>query len=226
MRRLLWLTPLGLAALVWWFWPAPRAFPPAPAAISVASRDAPVNERYRVFREEEARLTIPTGTDMASLEPLFEQREQLRRQRFSPAEQERLFADERRQEQWTLRRKALQEAPADEQPQLQQALELWLAEQPEWFRRSVENGRLLEQLRQHQGDRQWQLEQLGPEAADRLDELKQSQLAFESQLQGYLKERATLDEEQRLAQGQSLLERWFPESQWRRVEALTRIRQE
>ena len=195
--------------------PAARPTPPAV-----------LDQRYGAFREAEARLTIPEGTDLASLEQLFEQREQLRRQRFSPAEQEQLFADERRQEQWTLRRKALQQASPEEQAVLQESLDVWLSEQPEWFQRSVENGRVLERLRQHQEDRQWQLEQLGPEAADRLAELKQNQQAFDKQLQGYLKERAALSDDQQIAQQQSLLEHWFPESQWRRVEALTRITQE
>ena len=49
-------------------------------------------------------------------------------------------------EQWTLRRKALAEASDADKPLLASELELWLAEQPQWFREAEANSRLLGDL--------------------------------------------------------------------------------
>lgn len=70
------------------------------------------------------------------------------------------------------------------------------------------------------------LEQLGPEAVDRLHQLEQSQQGFEQQLAGYLAELTPLPALDRAEQQQEILARWFPAEQWRRVEALTRLRLE
>ena len=94
-------------------------------------------------------------------------------------------------EQWTLRRKALAESSDADKPLLASELELWLAEQPQWFREAEANSRLLgdlqalEQLPAAGRDAALR-EQLGPEAADRLLQLAESQQGFEQQLAGYL----------------------------------------
>ncbi len=74
-------------------------------------------------------------------------------------------------EQLTLRRRALAEARDSEKSQLASELDLWLAEQPGWFREAEANSRLLEEL---QGLAQMDpakrdallLETGGPEAVD------------------------------------------------------------
>ena len=68
------------------------------------------------------------------------------------------------------------------------------------------------------------LEQLGPEAVDRLRQLAQSQQGFDRQLAGYLAELEPLLPLERAEQQQAILARWFEPGQWRRVEALTRQR--
>ena len=93
---------------------------------------------------------MPTDPRLASLQKLFDEREQLRRQRFSPAEQEQLFAEDRLMEQWTLRRKALAEADDADRAALGEELALWLAEQPQWFREAEANSRLLGDLQAYQ----------------------------------------------------------------------------
>ncbi len=45
--------------------------------------------RYRQFLRAEGSLTVPTDPGLASLQLLFDERERLRRQHFSPAEQGR-----------------------------------------------------------------------------------------------------------------------------------------
>jgi lipase chaperone LimK len=184
--------------------------------------------RYRQFLRAEGSLTVPTDPGLASLQLLFDERERLRRQHFSPAEQASLFAEERLMEQWTLRRKALAEADAADRVMLGEELALWLAEQPQWFREAEANGRLLGDLQRLErlppAERDAVLlEQLGPEAVDRLRQLAQSQQGFDRQLAGYLAELESLLPLDR-AEQQAILARWFEPRQWRRVEALTRQR--
>ncbi|WCH22369.1 lipase secretion chaperone [Aeromonas salmonicida] len=187
--------------------------------------------RYQVFLAAEGRLTVPTDPDLASLQQLFDQREQLRQQSFTPAEQDQLFAEDRLMEQWTLRRKALAQASDADKKMLAGELELWLTEQPQWFREAEVNSRLLGELQTlaqlPPAEREAVLlEQLGPEAVDRLHQLEQSQQGFEQQLAGYLAELTPLPALDRAEQQQEILARWFPAEQWRRVEALTRLRLE
>lgn len=189
----------------------------------------PLLARYRDFLEQEARLPLPRAPDLASLTRLFEARDQLRRLTFTPEEQARLFAEERLMEQWTLRRKALAEAPPAEQAQLGEALALWLAEQPDWFQEAESNGRLIGDLQRidalpPEARRLALLERVGPEAQGRLQQLAQDQQAFEQRLAGYLAALAAQGDPAPEADRQ-LLATWFPESQWRRVAALTRLRQ-
>lgn len=189
----------------------------------------PLLSRYQGFLAAESSLTVPTDPGLASLQLLFDEREQLRRQSFTPAEQEQLFAEDRLMEQWTLRRKALAEADDADREALGEELALWLAEQPQWFREAEANGRLLgdlqrlEQISPAERDAVL-LEQLGPEAVDRLRQLAQSQQGFEQQLAGYLAELEPLRPRDRAEQQRTILARWFDPGQWRRVEALTRIR--
>lgn len=184
--------------------------------------------RHEAFLGAEGSLTVPADPGLASLQKLFDEREQLRRQRFTPAEQEQLFAEDRLMEQWTLRRKALAEASDADKPLLASELELWLAEQPQWFREAEANSRLLgdlqalEQLPAAGRDAALR-EQLGPEAADRLHQLAESQQGFEQQLAGYLAEIRPLPAEARASQQPEILARWFEPGQWRRVETLTRL---
>lgn len=185
--------------------------------------------RYEAFLAAEGSLTVPTDPGLASLQVLFDEREQLRQQSFTPAEQEQLFAEDRLMEQWTLRRKALAEAGDADKPLLASELELWLAEQPQWFREAEANSRLLGDLQSLErlpaAERDAVLrEQLGPEAADRLHQLTQNQQGFEQQLAGYLAEIRPLPAERRAEQQPEILARWFEPDQWRRVEALTRLR--
>jgi hypothetical protein len=58
-----------------------------------------------------------------------------------------------------------------------------------------------------------------------LRQLEQNRQGFNEQLTGYLAERKQLPNEARAAQQQELLARWFEPGQWRRVEALTRLKQ-
>ena len=188
-----------------------------------------LQERYRTFISAQSSLTVPTDITLASLQILFDEREQLRQQSFTPAEQEQLFAEDRLMEQWTLRRKALAEAGDADKPLLASELELWLAEQPQWFREAEANSRLLGDLQSLErlpaAERDTVLrEQLGPEAADRLHQLTESQQGFEQQLAGYLAELKPLPAERRAEQQPEILARWFEPDQWRRVEALTRLR--
>ncbi|MFM4704023.1 lipase secretion chaperone [Aeromonas bivalvium] len=189
----------------------------------------PLLARYRDFLGQEARLPLPKAPDLASLTRLFEARDQLRRLAFTPEEQTRLFAEERLMEQWTLRRKALAEAPPAERAQLGEALALWLAEQPDWFQEAESNGRLIGDLQRiddlpPEERRLALLERVGPEAQGRLQQLAQEQQAFEQRLAGYLTALAAQGDPAPEADRQ-LLAAWFPESQWRRVAALTRLRQ-
>ncbi|HHQ4630450.1 lipase secretion chaperone [Aeromonas hydrophila] len=235
--------PLGAALLLggWQLWPAPSstsAKPPAQEAgpSSPLTRQAApspdensLQARYEAFLAAEGSLTVPTDPGLASLQVLFDEREQLRQQSFTPAEQEQLFAEDRLMEQWTLRRKALAEAGGADKPLLASELELWLAEQPQWFREAEANSRLLGDLQSLErlpaAERDAVLrEQLGPEAADRLHQLTESQQGFEQQLAGYLAEIKPLPAERRAEQQSEILARWFEPDQWRRVEALTRLR--
>ncbi|MGL5815455.1 MAG: lipase secretion chaperone [Aeromonas sp.] len=185
--------------------------------------------RYQGFLAAEGSLTVPADPGLASLQLLFDEREQLRQQSFTPAEQDQLFAEDRLMEQWTLRRKALAEASDADKPGLATELELWLAEQPQWFRDADTNGRLLGDLQQlerlPETERAALLqERLGQEATDRLHQLDQSRQAFDRQLAGYLGELTPLSLDERLGQQQEILAKWFQPEQWKRVEALTRIR--
>lgn len=188
----------------------------------------PLLSRYQGFLAAESSLTVPTDPGLASLQLLFDEREQLRRQHFSPTEQASLFAEDRLMEQWTLRRKALAEADDADRAALGEELALWLAEQPQWFREAEANSRLLgdlqalEQLPAAGRDAALR-EQLGPEAADRLHQLAESQQGFAQQLAGYLAEIRPLPAEARVSQQPEILARWFEPGQWRRVEALTRL---
>lgn len=235
--------PLGAALLLggWQLWPAPNstsaatpareAGPVSPLARQAAPSpdESSLQARYEAFLAAEGSLTVPTDPGLASLQVLFDEREQLRQQSFTPAEQEQLFAEDRLMEQWTLRRKALAEAGDADKPLLASELELWLAEQPQWFREAEANSRLLGDLQSLErlpaAERDTVLrEQLGPEAADRLHQLAQSQQGFEQQLAGYLAELKPLPTERRAEQQPEILARWFEPDQWRRVEALTRLR--
>nr|AJG36528.1 foldase g9 [uncultured bacterium] len=137
-----------------------------------------LQERYRTFISAQSSLTVPTDITLASLQILFDEREQLRQQSFTPAEQEQLFAEDRLMEQWTLRRKALAEASDADKKALASELELWLAAQPQWFQEAEANGRLLgelqalEQMEPARRDAVL-LEKAGPEAVDRLHQLEQ-----------------------------------------------------
>ena len=244
MRRLLLIAlSLGaalLGALLLWPEPTPDlAAAPERGALrhQLAQRleqgetdeEDPMLARYRQFLRAEGSLTVPTDPGLASLQLLFDERERLRRQHFSPAEQGSLFAEERLMEQWTLRRKALAEADAADRVMLGEELALWLAEQPQWFREAEANGRLLGDLQRLERVSPAErdavlLEQLGPEAVDRLRQLAQSQQGFDRQLAGYLAELEPLLPLERAEQQQAILARWFEPGQWRRVEALTRLR--
>lgn len=185
--------------------------------------------RYQGFLAAEGSLTVPADPGLASLQLLFDEREQLRQRSFTPAEQEQLFAEDRLMEQWTLRRKALAEASDAERQGLATELELWLTEQPQWFREAEANSRLLGELQDLDAlapaERDGVLrETLGPEAADRLHQLAQSRQEFDHQLDGYLAELEPLSGGERTERQQEILARWFQPEQWRRVEALTRLR--
>ncbi len=174
---------------------------------------------------------MPTDITLASLQILFDEREQLRQQSFTPTEQEQLFAEDRLMEQWTLRRKALAEASDADKQELASELELWLAAQPRWFQEAEANGRLLgelqalEQMEPARRDALL-LEKAGPEAVDRMHQLEQDRQGFKEQLNGYLAELGQLPASARTEQQQELLARWFEPQQWRRVEALTRMKLE
>ncbi|MFQ2190892.1 lipase secretion chaperone [Aeromonas jandaei] len=188
-----------------------------------------LQERYRTFISAQSSLTVPTDITLASLQILFDEREQLRQQSFTPAEREQLFAEDRLMEQWTLRRKALAEASDADKQELASELELWLAAQPRWFQEAEANGRLLgelqalEQMEPARRDAVL-LEKAGPEAVDRLHQLEQDRQGFKEQLNGYLAELGQLPASARTEQQQELLARWFEPQQWRRVEALTRMK--
>lgn len=224
------------------FWPAPApdltAAPERGAlrhqlAQRIAQGDTgeedPLLARYRQFLRAEGGLTVPTDPGLASLQQLFDERERLRRQHFSTAEQTRLFAEDRLMEQLTLRRRALAEARDSDKSQLASELDLWLAEQPGWFREAEANSRLLGELQElAQMDPAKReallLETGGPEAVDRMRQLEQNRQGFEEQLSGFLAEFKQLPNEARAEQQQELLARWFEPGQWRRVEALTRLK--
>ncbi|WP_421218625.1 lipase secretion chaperone [Aeromonas jandaei] len=188
-----------------------------------------LQERYRTFISAQSSLTVPTDITLASLQILFDEREQLRQQSFTPAEQEQLFAEDRLMEQWTLRRKALAEASDADKQELASELELWLAAQPRWFQEAEANGRLLgelqalEQMEPARRDALL-LEKAGPEAVDRIHQLEQDRQGFKEQLNGYLAELGQLPASARTEQQQELLARWFEPQQWRRVAALTRMK--
>lgn len=188
-----------------------------------------LQERYRTFISAQSSLTVPTDITLASLQILFDEREQLRQQSFTPTEQEQLFAEDRLMEQWTLRRKALAEASDADKQELASELELWLAAQPRWFQEAEANGRLLGELQaleQMEPARRnaLLLEKAGPEAVDRMHQLEQDRQGFKEQLNGYLAELGQLPASARTEQQQELLARWFEPQQWRRVEALTRMK--
>lgn len=188
-----------------------------------------LQERYRTFISAQSSLTVPTDITLASLQILFDEREQLRQQSFTPAEQEQLFTEDRLMEQWTLRRKALAEASDADKKELASELELWLAAQPRWFQEAEANGRLLgelqalEQMEPARRDAVL-LEKAGPEAVDRIHQLEQDRQGFKEQLNGYLAELGQLPATAKAEQQQELLARWFEPQQWRRVEALTRMK--
>ncbi|WP_033137404.1 lipase secretion chaperone [Aeromonas finlandensis] len=183
--------------------------------------------RYRTFISAQSSLTVPTDITLASLQILFDEREQLRQQSFTPAEQEQLFAEDRLMEQWTLRRKALAEAKDSDKKMLANELELWLAEQPGWFQEAEANSRLLGELQALEPAKQeaMLLELAGPEAVDRLHQLEQNRQGFNDQLHGYLAELGQLPATAKAEQQREILARWFEPQQWRRVEALTRMQQ-
>ncbi|HHQ4556176.1 TPA: lipase secretion chaperone, partial [Aeromonas veronii] len=139
------------------------------------------------------------------------------------------FAEDRLMEQLTLRRRALAEARDSDKSQLASELDLWLAEQPDWFREAEANSRLLGELQElAQMDPAKReallLETGGPEAMDRMRQLEQNRQGFEEQLSGFLAELRQLPNEARTEQQQELLARWFEPGQWRRVEAITRLK--
>ncbi len=137
-------------------WPTAPTADSSPAQASQHAQSHPhdpeqetadaLQARYRTFVSAQSSLTVPTEISLASLQILFDEREQLRQQSFTPAEQAQLFAEDRLMEQLTLRRRALAEARDSDKSQLASELDLWLAEQPGWFREAEANSRLLEEL--------------------------------------------------------------------------------
>ncbi|MEG0009617.1 MAG: lipase secretion chaperone [Aeromonas sp.] len=189
----------------------------------------PLMARYQRFLAAEGSLTVPADPGLASLQLLFDEREELRQQLFTPSEQEQLFTEDRLMEQWTLRRKALAEASEADKPGLATGLEIWLAEQPQWFREAEASSHLLGELQALEplapAERDAVLQEtLGQEATDRLHQLDQSRQAFDQQLAGYLGELTSLSVGDRALQQQEILSHWFQPEQWRRVEALTRLK--
>ncbi|MGL6003644.1 lipase secretion chaperone [Aeromonas sobria] len=217
-------------------WPTAPTAGSSPAQASMHAQSHPhdpeqeaadaLQARYRTFISAQSSLTVPTEISLASLQILFDEREQLRQQSFTPAEQAQLFTEDRLVEQLTLRRRALAEARDSDKSQLASELDLWLTEQPNWFREAEANSRLLEGLEQRDPAKREALllETGGPEAVDRMRQLEQNRQGFNEQLTGYLAERQQLPNEARAAQQQELLARWFEPGQWRRVEALTRLK--
>ncbi|CAJ1765311.1 lipase secretion chaperone [Aeromonas veronii] len=220
-------------------WPTAPTADSSPAQASQHAQSHPhdpeqeaadaLQARYRTFVSAQSSLTVPTEISLASLQILFDEREQLRQQSFTPAEQAQLFAEDRLMEQLTLRRRALAEARDSDKSQLASELDLWLAEQPDWFREAEANSRLLEELQElaqmDPAKREALLLEIGgPEAVDRMRQLEQNRQGFEEQLSGFLAELRQLPNEARAEQQQELLARWFEPGQWRRVEALTRLK--
>lgn len=190
--------------------------------------EADLQARYQHFLAAQHHLTVPSDPTLGNLQRLFDARERLRQQGFTPAEQDQLFAEDRLMEQLTLRRKALAQADEADKTMLASELDLWLAEQPQWFRDAEANSRLLGELQamaQLPPSRRdaLLLERAGPEAVDRLHQLQQNQQAFNRQFTGYLAELKQLPASARADQQQDILARWFEPNQWRRVEALSRL---
>ena len=106
-RAWLMAAPLAVALLLggWQYWPSADATAPSPQHAGPASplvrQTAPPSDksslqaRHEAFLAAEGSLTVPTDPGLASLQKLFDEREQLRRQRFTPVEQEQLFAEDR-----------------------------------------------------------------------------------------------------------------------------------
>lgn len=220
-------------------WPSEPTAGSSPAQASQHAQSHPhdpeqeaadaLQARYRTFVSAQSSLTVPTEITLANLQILFDEREQLRQQSFTPAEQGQLFAEDRLMEQLTLRRKAVAEARDSDKSQLTSELDLWLAEQPSWFQEAEANSRLLGKLQDlalvEPAKRDaLLLETGGPEAVDRMRQLEQNRQEFDAQLSGFLAELRQLPNEARATQQPDLLARWFEPGQWRRVEALTRLK--
>ena len=98
-RAWLMAAPLATALLLgdWQYWPSADATAPSPQHVGPASplvrQAAPPSDkgslqaRHEAFLAAEGSLTVPADPGLASLQKLFDEREQLRRQRFTPAEQ-------------------------------------------------------------------------------------------------------------------------------------------
>lgn len=84
-------------------WPTAPTADSSPAQASQHAQSHPhdpeqeaadaLQARYRTFVSAQSSLTVPTEISLASLQILFDEREQLRQQSFTPAEQAQLFAE-------------------------------------------------------------------------------------------------------------------------------------
>jgi lipase chaperone LimK len=161
-------------------------------------------QRYLKYREAEGNLqNSGSNTDPEHLQRVMDQLTQLRQRYFNPLELNALFGEEMTYNQYTIDRLSILDDKSLSAAQKAQQLKQRMAQLPPELQKSLEDiGKLqdlralTQQLKQNNGSKaelQQMREQLvGPEAAQRLDQLDQTRASWQNRVQNYLGQRQAI----------------------------------
>ncbi|KQA20390.1 lipase secretion chaperone [Vibrio metoecus] len=198
--------------------------------------DGDVFARYVDYKAAVAELSFPDvdgGLTGQAWWQLHQALLELQAQYFT-VEQRALFAEENQLRELAIQKRLIYEQYGQNE-EAQRAWQALLAEQPDFIQRSEAAAQLLPQLTQAgQGDAQQRylarVALVGEQGAQRLAELDDSRATFEQQFQHYYQARAAilvrneLSASEQQIQIQQLREQHFAPEQWRRIDALERLK--
>ncbi|MHC6529233.1 lipase secretion chaperone [Vibrio proteolyticus] len=191
--------------------------------------------QYVSYKKALAQLILP-DTNQSTREKLVALNKALlalQSEYFTPEQQALLFGDENRWRQLAMDKLDITAHALDEADQRSQMAAL-NAELPDYLQKSEQNATMVAGLiaadaESEQNRYLIRAELVGESGAQRLAELDNQRMSFESQLNDYLQQRSAilsdewLGEQEKQQQIAVLREQRFDSVQWRRVEALERI---
>ncbi len=175
------------------------------------------------------------------MKSVMAQRNALRRESLGREAAEAFFAAEEAYDRYMIRRREIEQNDELDAAETRRRLDQARAELPQAMREvregSTEAIRAREKVEQMRAEgaseaevRAWREAELGPEAADRLEDLEDRRDAWQQRYQNYRRERAQLDtsglaQQEREAAIRRLREAHFEDDELRRVQALDRMRE-